>query len=287
MKVAVTGAAGLLGRAVVAELREAGHIVRAIDCRQPGGMSEWLVDADLRDGAAAEAAVADCEAVAHLAAWPTPYAADPRDVWTDNLAMTTNVLFAATAQKIDRIVYASSQSALGLAWAKMVVAPDYVPVDESHPCRPSDCYSASKLAGEHLLRAFTSDEDRSGFALRFPAIWKAEQFETFVRRRLDNPEQGAKSQWAYVDSRDAARLVRLTLECGMNGYHLLNGTAPQVFVDRHPDELIAQWYPNLWDLRLEPGKLSSVFDHRAAERLLGFRARYIWGRNGITDTSVL
>lgn len=285
MRVAVTGAAGLLGRAVVAELRGAGHEVRAIDRRQPDGMAEEWVAVDLRDRAATEAAVAGCEAVAHLAAWPTPHATDPRDVWMDNLATTTNVLFAAMAQGIDRITYASSQSALGLAWAKTIVPPDYVPVDELHPCRPRDCYSASKLAGEQLLRALTSSEARSGFALRFPVIWEAQHFATFTQRRLGNLEQGAKSQWAYIDSRDAAHLVRLALECGKSGFHLLNGTAPQVFADRSPQALVAQWYPDLRDIRPQPHELSTVFDHRAAEHLLGFRARYLWGRNGITDAS--
>lgn len=285
MHIAVTGSAGLLGRAVVAELRAAGYAVRAIDRRQQDDPAAPTVVVDLRDPAAVEAAVAGCQAVAHLAAWPTPHAAEPRDAWADNLATTTNVLFAATVAGIDRIVYASSQSALGLAWAARIVPPDYVPVDELHPCRPGDCYSASKLAGEQLLQALTADGSRSGFALRFPVIWEAEQFASFTQRRLNNPAQGAKSQWAYIDARDAARLVRLALESGRCGFHLLNGTAPQVFAELPPRELVARWYPGVRDIRLRPEDLASVFDHRAAERLLGFRARYLWGRNGITDTS--
>jgi nucleoside-diphosphate-sugar epimerase len=278
MKVAVTGAAGTLGRAVCAELAAAGHEVRGID-RQA---VEGIVSADLRDADATQIALAGCEAIVQLAAWPTPQSAPAATILADNIAIISNVLFAASALGIRSVVAASSQSVLGLPWAQTVIVPDYLPVDEAHPCRPTDAYSVSKLASEEIAAMFARRGELDVCMLRFPAIWDHEQFEQSIARRLALPEQGAKSQWAYVDLRDAARAVRLALETKWIGFEVINIVAPEAFAPEPLEALLARWYPGL---RLDGvDHKAHCFDYRRAEQVLGFRARFLWSPLGIRDT---
>ncbi len=276
MRVAVTGAAGKVGRAVVHELKRAGHDVRPIDRIGDG------VPCDLRDAEAAARAVAGCGGIVHLAAWPTPDAAPPAAVFNDNVAMAANMMGAAARLGIRRAVVASSQSALGFAWADEVIAPDYLPVDEAHPCRPRDVYSLSKLVTEQIARMHALRGDLDPRVLRFPVVWDPAEFESSVRRRLERPSQGAKSQWAYVDVRDAARAVRLALEAELAGFQLFNITAPTVFATVPARELVAQFYPSL-GVAAAPAGDGACFDWRRARDGLGFVCRYRWTPQGIDD----
>jgi UDP-glucose 4-epimerase len=289
--VAVTGACGLLGRAVVADLAANGLRVRAVDRveRKKRDAEPVRVDTvvvDLRDPQEARRALAGADTVVHLAAWPTPHAAPERVVWSENVDIATNVAFAAAEAGVRRFVYASSQSVLGLAWAKTVVAPDYLPVDEDHPCRPSDAYSASKIAGEHLVASLARGGRFDAVALRFPVIWERGQFGACVSYRLDNPQQGAKSQWAYVDARDAARAVRLALASASAGYFVLNVAAPRVFAEEPVPVLVRRWYDAPAEVAevLDPSE--AVFSGKRAESVLGFSARYLWSPEGISESPV-
>ena len=177
-------------------------------------------------------------------------------VWRDNVVIVGHVAFAAEVLGIRRFVYASSQSVLGVAWATSVIAPDYVPVDEDHPCRPSDGYSASKLAGEQIVGALA----RAGSLARVrPAVsgdLAPENFADHVAHRLRDPAQGAKSQWAYIDARDAARAIRLALETPPETFRILNVCAPTVFGTRRPADLVRHWYPDLDEIRIDADSFS-------------------------------
>lgn len=278
MHVVVTGAGGLLGRAVVSDLRANGHVVRPIDLHAPNGETWGAID--LRDRKAADATIRDADAVAHLAAWPNPMAVDARTGWTDNIGMTANTLFAALDAGVERFIYASSQTVLGLAWADPIIPPDYVPVDEDHACRPSDWYGASKLAGEYLVESYARNGQLSAYSLRFPVIWEASDFDRATGRRRSDPIQAARSQWAYVDARDAARAVRLSIETQSTGYRLLNIAAPRVFSAERVPELVKRWFPSL----TVTDDVQAVFDSRRAETVLGFRGRYLWDLGGITTS---
>ncbi|HZY68273.1 MAG TPA: NAD(P)-dependent oxidoreductase [Devosia sp.] len=279
MTVAVTGAAGKLGRGVVAELQAAGNDVRSIDL----GGGTGIVTADLRDAEAARAALLGCSALVQLAAWPTPHSAPPATILADNLAITSNVLFAASELGIRRVVAASSQSVLGLPWAERVIPPDYLPVDEAHPCHPSDAYSVSKLAGEEIAAMFARRGELDVTVLRFPAIWDHMQFEASITRRLEHPEQGAKSQWAYIDVRDAARATRLALEANLPGFEIFNITSPRTFETQPLAALLRRYYPGVPTTNIDVANGEACFACRKAEEVLGFRARFVWEPSGIQE----
>jgi nucleoside-diphosphate-sugar epimerase len=148
MKVCVTGASGRAGRAVVAELREHGHRVIATDVvAPPGGRPHWLLLADLTDYGQAVEVLTGADAVVHLANTPAPGIKTPAVTFKENVAMNFNVFQAAAAVGLSRVVWASSETTLGLPFE---VPPRYAPVDEEHYPFPTSTYALSKVASETI-----------------------------------------------------------------------------------------------------------------------------------------
>lgn len=287
MRVAVTGARGDLGRGVVAELLAHEYDIVAIHRTDDGrparaGRLENRV-ADLTDRTAACCGLEGCDAICHLAAIPNPRAADAPTVFLNNVASTLHVLQAAAELGIRRVLHASSQSALGNPWAPMLRPIRYAPVDEAHPCVPFDPYGLSKVVCEQECDLYARLYGLQILSLRLPAIWLLEEFPQRIEGRLTNQLQAAKSIWAYVDQRDAARACRLALEAEWQGHEVVNITSRWAFGAAPIPQLLAQWYPDLTDIRVVLEDWTAVFDWHKAERLLGFRSRYRWLRDGIYD----
>jgi nucleoside-diphosphate-sugar epimerase len=278
MRILVTGAMGLIGRQVVSDLAAHGHTVLPVDRRADPGVRGSGVD--LLDPSAV-ARLPPCDAVVHLAAHPSLDGADERTVLVENVATAANVLLWAEAAGVERVVYGSSQSALGLPTARAVRPPDYLPVDEAHPCRPEDGYSFSKRFGEEFAAMLCRRSRVAVRCLRFPVVWDPEQHAECVARRLGLPAQGAKSLWAYIDVRDAARAVRLAATAEWTGYEVLNVTTAVPFADAPVAELVATWFPGLEDIRVALAADTPPFDCRAAAQSIGFRSQYVWTRDGV------
>ena len=287
MRVAVTGAEGKIGSVTVAELAAHGYEVVAIDRAGGTNASNAAVvcrPADLTDPAAALAVLEGCQALLHLAAITDPITHEPPVTYTTNTSSVFNVLYAAQQHGIRRVVCASSQCALGHPWAKEILPLDYVPVDEEHPCRPVDPYALSKVLGETVCDYFARSAGMQILSYRFPSVWLPEQFPWRPNVRLTEQVQAAKSMWSYVDVRDAARALRLALQCEWEGHQVLNITSRWAIGAAPVPELLAQWYPGTQDIRAPLDDCTAVFDGHKAERVLGFRARYRWLPSGIVDT---
>lgn len=286
----VTGASGLLGRAVVADLQAANKPVLAADrvdaTDQPQGIDVEFRVADLRDTVQAFSLTERAKTVVHLAGWPTPHAAHPKTVWSDNVQLSANLIAGARCAGVEKFIYASSQSVLGLAWSESVVSPDYLPVDEEHPCRPQDLYSLSKLAGEHLTRMLAQISKMRAIAMRFPVIWDPLKFEEAIANRIRNPRQGAKSQWAYIDLRDAARSIRLAIEGDWPGFECINIAARNCFLPTGDlASAVRQWYPDISASVPDKSRFTAAFSSQKALDLIGFESRYCWNPDGVVDES--
>jgi nucleoside-diphosphate-sugar epimerase len=290
LKIAITGARGELGQGVVKELLAHDYEIVAIHRTSEGGFvqdrkAENRV-ANLTDPEAALSALQGCDVLFHLAAIPNPKAADGSQVFSNNVSSSYKALDAAAKLGIQRIIYASSQSVLGNPWAAMLQPVDYIPVDETHPCRLFDPYGLSKLVGEQVAELFCRTAGVNILSFRIPAVWPPEQFEQRINGRLTDQLQAAKSLWAYVDLRDAARAHRLALQANWQGHQVLNITSRWAFGAAPIPELVKQWYPELADIRVKLEAWTAVFDWRKADKVLGFRSRYRWTEEGIIDTEI-
>ncbi|PZE76642.1 NAD(P)-dependent oxidoreductase [Curtobacterium sp. MCBD17_019] len=155
MRVLVTGASGFLGRAVAAAVRDAGHTVHTFQRRPSGvlGLEDRL--GSLTSAADVEAAVADTDAVVHLAA-KVSLAGDPADFARVNVEGTRTVLAAARSAGASRFVFVSSPS-VAHAGAS-IVGDDAAPAD---PFRARGDYARTKAQAE--LAALAADAP--GFAV--------------------------------------------------------------------------------------------------------------------------
>jgi UDP-glucose 4-epimerase len=167
----VTGGAGFVGATLVRRLVEAGHRVRVLDNYSTGdiahlaGVAAELVEGDIRDVAALDAALAGVDAVVHLAAaGSVPMSvADPVTNFDVNVLGTFRVLDAARRAGVERTVQASTGGAL--------IGNATPPVSESSLPKPISPYGASKLAGEGYAHAFAAAYGLRTVALRFANVY--------------------------------------------------------------------------------------------------------------------
>src|SRR5215469_17805598 len=148
MKVCVTGASGRAGRAVVADLLEHGHRVFATDLLvpPPGALGKaQFTRADLTDFGQAVEVLQAAEAVVHMANIPAPGLRTPAVTFNENMTMNFNVFQAATQTGVSRVVWASSETTLGLPFD---TPPEYAPIDEDHYPFPTTTYALSKVTSE-------------------------------------------------------------------------------------------------------------------------------------------
>jgi dihydroflavonol-4-reductase len=119
MTTLVTGASGFIGSAVVRALLQAGHEVRVLlrarsDRRNIEGLPVSVTTGDLVDRASLERAVEGCEALFHVAADYRIWVPNPDDIYRINVAGTRDLMLAAGAAGVKRVVYTSSVATLGL-----------------------------------------------------------------------------------------------------------------------------------------------------------------------------
>jgi UDP-glucose 4-epimerase len=189
MRVLVTGGAGFIGSHVVDALNAAGHEPVVFDTRRPhpdARRDTEAVRGDVLDRRALARAATGCDALVHLAAAADVDAvqSDPRAAEEVNARGTLNVLEAARAAGVPRVIYAST------IWVYSDVAADG-PVDEATPLTaPAHLYTATKLAGELYCRSYEALYGVPCTVLRFgipygPRARPTAVVPAFVRRALD------------------------------------------------------------------------------------------------------
>ena len=94
------------------------------------------------------------DAVVHLAAIPNPRTAPADVTFQTNVQGAWSVLQAAENAGVKRVVVASSDSVFGLSYNPPDWPPQFLPVDETHPVRPTEFYSLSKHVTETIAQSF-------------------------------------------------------------------------------------------------------------------------------------
>ncbi len=287
MKILVTGTAGRVGAEVARDLLQQGHSVRALDVlpprdkvREAAPNPEQLetVYCDLSDRMALLKAAEGCDAIAHLAAIPSPGHRDDVIVQT-NVVGTQYILAAAQANGIARVVLASSCCALGIYYAKHPFEPQGFPIDESHPVAPQDLYSLSKVCNEATAAMYTRRYGMTTIVMRLTTVMSFANPDHLHWRRRQLEGAAARAErdfWSYIELQDAARAFRLALTQEISGHHVLTIANPDSFVLGDVRTAAREHFPNvpLDENRIAPD--GGLYDLSRAKNVLGFVGENSW-----------
>jgi len=159
----ITGADGFIGSHLTEALVRSGRKVRAFVLYNSFNSYGWLdhcpkdvkghfetFSGDIRDPHGVKEAMKGCEAVFHLAALiGIPYSYYSPDTYVDtNIKGTLNILQAARALGITRVIHTSTSEVYGTA--------RFVPIAEDHPLQGQSPYSATKIGADQLALSFHS-----------------------------------------------------------------------------------------------------------------------------------
>jgi nucleoside-diphosphate-sugar epimerase len=281
-RIAVTGGSGKAGRAVVRDLLEHGHHVLNVD-RLPSAESSTpdspapFLFADLTDfGQTLEAlsggdSMPGIEAVVHLAAIPSPIHATADLVFRTNITSTHTVFAAAARLKLQRVVWASSETTLGLPFD---TPPDYAPVDEEHELRPESSYALSKVLGEEAARQFSRWTGIPHLGLRFSNIMERHDYERFPSF-WDDPARRKWNLWSYVDVSHVAESVRRALEADVRGADSFIIAARDTVMRTPSRELMNEVFPGA-PVAAELEQHGTLLGIDKARRVLGYEAPFTW-----------
>jgi nucleoside-diphosphate-sugar epimerase len=304
-RICVTGASGLAGRAVVQDLREHGYDVVATDIAVTNqDREDGMLRADLTDygqavealqgpeatfwpaaaGAAEPSGLAaellrGVDAVVHLANIPAPGLAAPAVTFNANITMNFNVFMAAARLGVSRVVWASSETTLGLPFE---VPPRYAPVDEEHYPFPTTTYALSKVASETIAEQIAKWSGTPFIALRFSNIMSPHDYQEFPSFWGD-PQERKWNLWGYVDERDVAAACRLALSApadAVAGSPSFIIAAADTVMNRPSAGLLAEVFPGV-RLTRDVGEYGTLLAIDRARKVLGFEPGHSW-RDHIT-----
>lgn len=289
----VIGGAGLIGSHVVEELlKENVKEVVIFDnfCRGTlENLKEALKDprsrifeigGDILQTDVLDAAMKNVDAVVHLAAlWLLQCYGFPRAAFDVNIRGTFNILEACVANNVKRLVYSSSASVYGDSLEE--------PMKESHPYNNWTFYGATKIAGEHMFKAFHKRYGLEGVGLRYMNVYGPRQdykgtYIAVMMKMLDNIDKGVSPvvygdgsqayDFIYVGDTAHANVCALKSNAPFGFYNVGRGIKTSV---KELTELILKITGSDLPIKYEPAGqtfvTNRVGDPVAAEKDLGFR----------------
>jgi len=278
-RVVVTGSSGKLGRAVVEELAAHGFELVTVDqAPPPPGQPGAFTRADLTDlGQVIELLTGiddrfeGVDAVVHLAAIPAPGQRPNGAIFHNNVPATFNVFQAARLAGLTKVVWASSETLLGLP---LEVPPPYAPLDEE-VVMPNTTYSLGKAVEEEMARHFARwNPELSILGLRFSNVMAPEDYAEFPSWQ-DDPARRRWNLWGYIDARDGAQAVRRALEVELPGAHNFVIANADTVMTRPSVELMAEVFPDV-PLRTQVEGTGTLLSIEKARRLLGYEPQHSW-----------
>ncbi len=277
MRIAVTGGSGKLGRTVVSYLADAGHDVINLD--QSGERGPDFIHVEMDDyGQVVDALLgvddrySGLDALVHLAAIPAPGILSDVGTFHNNILSTFNAFKAASRAGIKNIVYASSETVLGLPFD---VSPPYLPVDEEYPAQPNSTYSLVKHLEEQMaIQLVRWDPELKIIGLRFSNVMDPEDYAEFPS--FDDDALKRKwNLWGYIDGRDGAQAVLKALDWQGTGFQAFIVAEDDTVMSRSSASLAAEVFPKVRVTR-DLAEHETLLCIDKAKRVLGYEPAHSW-----------
>ena len=211
------------------------------------------------------------DAVAHLANIPAPELFTPAHTLNTNNAMNSNVFLAAADRRLQRVVWASSETTLGLPFDE---PPRYAPVDEDHFPVPTSTYALSKVVAETMAEQVSSWSGIPFAALRLSNVIDPSDYDQFPTYWPDAHSR-KWNLWGYIDARDAASAFRHALEATTEGAVSAIVANDETVMDRPSAELLREVFPGV-ELTREVGTYQTLLANDRAKSLFGWAPTHSW-----------
>jgi UDP-glucose 4-epimerase len=226
------------------------------------------------------AAMKEADAVVHLAAlWLLQCHEFPRAAFDVNIRGTFNVLEACMHRGVERLVYSSSASVYGDALEE--------PMTEAHSYNNWTFYGATKIAGEHMMKAFHRRYGLKGVGLRYMNVYGPRQdyrgtYIAVIMKILDNIDKGVPPvvfgdgsqayDFIYVGDTARANVCALKSDVPFGFYNVGRGIKTSI---KELTEIVLKITGSELGIRYEPAGqtfvTNRVGDPKAAEKDIGFR----------------
>jgi len=289
MSFLVTGATGYVGREVVRQLLELGKDVTALGRTMPD-FEVPFIQADFTDAEALDRALYGkrFDSILHIASLPGD-TGDPVQMVRVNVNGCQNMLEFARKSATERFVLSGSIAAYEWYPATKFNPPDYMPVDEHHPCRPKDMYGTTKRMQEELALTYYHEYGVPVSVLRLTAVvgprgrgggrgWREFAEKLAEGRKVQIPHFSMDELCHYVDLRDAARMHVAVSEHAAAVPEIFNCCGPGPIRGSEFADLVRTIVPGIeveygfpWSMA-QGGEIS--FSMEKAKRVIGFEPRY-------------
>jgi nucleoside-diphosphate-sugar epimerase len=288
-RVMFTGGSGKAGRHVVQYLVERGHQVLNLDTKPLDNPRVRTLLTDITDSGQVFNALSSymglhefdpslrpqkVDAVVHFAAIPRIMIAPDNEVYRINTLGTYNVIEAAIALGIRKVIIASSETTYGIIFNYEPRDPVYLPLDEEYPVDPPDSYALSKVCNEATAKAFATRSGADIYAIRIGNVIEPHEYAKFPSFFADPPGR-KRLLWSYIDARDLGQLVDLAIARDGLGYQVFNAAQDDCSSDLPTAELLRRFYPNV-KLTRPLGEYETLLSNRKAREVLGFKPAHSW-----------
>lgn len=242
----------------------------------------YEVGGDIMQTDLLSAAMRDIDGVFHLAAlWLLQCHEFPRSAFDVNIHGTFNVLEACKENKVSRLVYSSSASVYGDAVTE--------PMKEDHPYCNTNFYGATKIAGEHMARAFFHRYKLPFTGLRYMNVYGPRQdykgtYIAVIMKILDRLDQGL-APVVYGDGTQAYDFVYVG-DCGLANVRAMQSDVSDEFFNvgtgiktsiKEITELLIDLTNSKTEIQYEPAGPTFVKNRvgcpQKAEKLIQFKAQ--------------
>jgi nucleoside-diphosphate-sugar epimerase len=210
--------------------------------------------------------------VVHLAAIPAPGITSNAATFANNAPSTYNLFAAARLAGIRNVVWASSETVLGLPFDS---PPPYIPVDENYPPRPESTYSLVKTLEELMAVQFCRwDPQLKMVGLRFSNVMTPDDYAGFAQFQQD-PMLRKWNLWSYIDARDGAQAVRRALQWEATGTEVfIIANSDSVMIEASAS-LAAKVFPGV-KVRQDLGEHETMLSIDKGRRILGYEPEHSW-----------